>query len=82
MITVPQSNDHAPGTWKGMQIGKGKRKRMSASFTCPNGHFGSLSDHDITREGYVHPSVLCMADGCSFHEFIKLEGWSANGAQE
>jgi len=80
MISVPQSNDHAPGTWKELLIGRSARR--SASFTCPNGHFGSLSDHEITREGYVHPSVMCMTDGCGFHEFIKLEGWSANGAQE
>lgn len=80
MITVPQSNEHVPGTWKLLLIGK--RQRRSATFTCPHGHVGSLSDHEITADGYVHPSVLCMTDGCGFHEFIFLEGWAVDAPKE
>lgn len=71
MIIVPQNNDHQPGTWKGLQTDRG----MSASFTCPNGHIGTLLDHEILEDGSVHPSVLCMGEHCGFHEFIRLEGW-------
>ena len=73
MITVPQNNKNLPGTWKELLVGK--KERRSAIFTCPNGHIGSLSDHEILANGSVHPSVLCPASGCSFHEFITLEGW-------
>ena len=78
MITAAKSNDHTPGTWKPLQLPDGRR---TATFTCPKGHHGSLSDHDIMEDGQVHPSVLCMTEGCGFHEFVKLEGW-ADGPQE
>ena len=71
MITVQQDDHHAPGTWKALRTSDG----LTATFTCPNGHMGSLSDHEILSDGSVHPSVLCTVDGCTFHEFIKLEGW-------
>lgn len=71
MNSYPQSNDHLPGTWKGLQTTKGRK----ASFTCPNcGQIGSLSDHKITSDGIVLPSVVCSY-GCGFHEFIQLSGW-------
>jgi hypothetical protein len=73
MIIVHQNNDHAPSTWKGLQTPTGRK----ASFTCPKGHLGSLADHDIADDGRVSPSVVCPYDGCDFHDFIKLEGWSA-----
>ena len=73
MITVPQNNHYEPGTWKGLKTKDGRK----ASFTCPNGHTGVLTDHEILADGSVHPSVVCPTDGCNFHEFIKLEGWSA-----
>ena len=44
-------------------------------FKCPNGHIGIL-DHDIADDGTVSPSVICMHDGCEFHEFIVLDGWA------
>jgi len=80
MTNVPQDNEYKAGTWKGLLLGK--RERRSASFTDPNGHTLSLSKYEILKNGTVHPSVLCPMDGCGFHEFITLEGWSPNGAQE
>lgn len=71
----------------GYVIWKGKRYSYRQVRWTPKQYqkaniVGSLSDHEITREGYIHPSVMCMTDGCDFHEFIKLEGWSPNGTQE
>lgn len=71
MKSYPQNNNHLPGTWKGLGTPNGR----SASFTCPNGHVGTLSDHDIAADGSVTPSVVCSYDGCDFHEYIQLEGW-------
>ena len=62
-----------PRTWKLVQIGKAQRK--SVSFTCPNGHTYLLNKYEILPNGSVHPAVLCPADGCNFHDFIKLEDW-------
>lgn len=73
MKSYPQNNDYLPGTWKGLKTIKGR----SASFTCPNGHIGTLSDHDIAEDGSVSPSVVCPYENCGFHEFIRLEGWQS-----
>jgi hypothetical protein len=35
-----------------------------------------LNAHTIERDGAVQPSVVCTIGGCSFHEFVKLEGWT------
>jgi hypothetical protein len=51
-------------------------KRFKASMTCPAGHGLVLKGHHIFPDGRVHPSVVCPNPGCSFHEFVKLEGWT------
>lgn len=72
MIKFPQSNNYEPGTWKGVR----SDNERGASFTCPEcSRTGSLIDHEINESGEVRPSVVCPSDGCSFHEFVKLEGW-------
>ena len=67
-----QDNNYRPGSWKRLALSAGGR---SASFTCPNGHHGSLIDHRITEDGTVDPSVVCPEGGCNFHEYIRLVGW-------
>lgn len=76
MRSVLQSNDrYEPDTWKGV-IRDGVR---GAGYTCPNGHTASLADHDIAENGMVAPSVVCPEEGCTFHEYIQLEGWIGPG---
>ncbi len=48
----------------------------SAMMACNNGHIGSLSEHEITIDGSVTPSVVCTGKECSFHEYVKLVGWT------
>lgn len=72
MIVIPFDAELRPGTRKGGQSPAGR----TALLACPNGHIGSLSDHDIAPDGTVSPSVVCPHEGCTFHEFIKLEGWA------
>lgn len=64
----PASPDYQPGTW---------HSDVWLAFTCPNGHTGSLASHDIAADGTVTPSVVCPHDGCPFHAWIRLAGWSA-----
>lgn len=50
--------------------------RFKAHLTCAAGHGVTLRDHAVGADGSVRPSVVCMAPGCSFHEFVRLDGWS------
>ena len=73
-----------PNTWKPLRMADGSRK---ASYVCPNGHNGTLQDHEIAVDGTVSPSVVCQgypagfrskdapAEPCTFHDHLKLEGW-------
>lgn len=82
---------HVPGTgampWKSWRVdGDGSADWRYVTFCCPGGHLGSLehlsnpelqeSSHKVAADGKVTPSVVCPADGCGYHEFIQLEGWS------
>lgn len=73
MIRVLQNSKPLPGTWQGLVTPGGRR---SANYICPNGHVCDLTRYEILKNGSVHPSVLCSAQGCRFNEFITLDGWS------
>ena len=76
MLVVKQDNDKSvASSWKGV-IRDGVR---TAGMTCPNGHTASLSGHAIAADGKVSPSVVCPHNGCDFHEYVQLEGWSEKG---
>lgn len=32
--------------------------------------------HSIAADGTVMPSMICPHDGCDFHEYVTLFGWS------
>lgn len=70
-VDIPHSNEIKPGTWNGMITDEGRK----ASFSCPTcGRLGILTDHKISQNGTVKPSVVCSYE-CGFHENIRLEGW-------
>lgn len=69
---APSIADDAPRTWRRLDIGDGRYK---ASIVCPNGHYGTLEDHDIRIDGAVVPSVVCPQEACGFHDEIRLVGW-------
>lgn len=72
--TYPRSTEHLPGTWNLLRIGA----KRSATFNCRAcKRVGFLVDHAIAPDGTVTPSVVCPSVGCTFHEFIRLEGWDA-----
>ena len=59
--------------WRGIKMTNGKR---SASFNCPKcDGFISVTNHDISDNGEVNPSLVCPYDGCGFHEWVILENW-------
>lgn len=53
------------------------RVTFKAELTCSNGHSVSLRGHRVAADGRVSPSVICLTPGCSFHDFVRLEGWSS-----
>ena len=59
-------------TWNYYYLPDGKRTVITR---CTYGHIGTLANHNISADGTVNPSVVCQHEGCSFHEFIKLEGF-------
>ena len=60
-----------PNTWRPLHTPLG----LSATIVCPNGHFGTLENHDIGRDGKVAQSVLCHEPACDFHAHLTLGGW-------
>ena len=73
---IPAVEKQPPLSWLPLKAGGIK----SASFVCPNGHDGTLLDHDITASGTVLPSVVCNGipggESCDFHDYLELEAWS------
>jgi len=66
--------DPPPGQWKACH--PSTILRFKAEVTCPFGHGMVLKGHSISEHGYVLPSVVCPKKGCTFHDFVKLEGWT------
>lgn len=71
MLSIPFDQDLSPKTWKGAQTPTGR----TALLKCSNGHIASLSNHEISTDGVVTPSVVCPHEGCNFHEMVTLEDW-------
>jgi hypothetical protein len=65
--------DMTPLTWWPVRIYG--RERKTANIVCSQGHPGLITEHDIAPDGTVSPSVVCTTEGCSFHDYVKLEGW-------
>jgi len=49
---------------------------------CSNGHYLGITNHNISNDGTVDPSVVCPVKidnskmlSCGFHEYVKLEGY-------
>lgn len=73
-ISIPRDSDgtQPANSWWINRLADGRYQVITR---CPNGHIGSLDAHRIAGDGTVSPSVVCQHPGCSFHEFIRLDGW-------
>ena len=47
----------------------------TALVKCGNGHISSLSQHKITGDGTVTPSLDCPTELCGWHEHVRLLDW-------
>lgn len=57
--------------WPGTSDGK-----ATAIVACGNGHAMSIAGHTINQAGLVTPSLVCPVEGCGWHVWGKLEGWT------
>lgn len=70
-----------PGQWWPNRNGS----VMTATYYCPDcGEPMSLSNHGISADGVVTPSVVAPTHAelvehkrCGFHDFVTLNGWVA-----
>jgi hypothetical protein len=83
-MDIPRGDVWEPNTWRPWYFGP--RNQRGAVVFCENGHGMSIagnppfgSEHRIDSNGTVTPSVVCPHEGCSWHVFVRLVGWSQNG---
>lgn len=84
MIDFAHSEAHGftPRTWRKPPLGVNGDlepwKDDLAVVTCPNGHACRLSGkvHSIAPDGTLSPSLVCPAEGCGFHDHVRLAGWA------
>lgn len=65
-----------PGTWRPWLFGR--ERFRAAVVSCPKcvGGLSLRKNHRILADGTVTPSLVCTHEGCTFHEFVRLEGWT------
>ena len=74
---LPAGLTTKPGTWTPATI-DGKRSAVACCPSC--GQRGTLDAHAIAADGTVTPLLVCPAESCSYHEFVRLVGWRPEGA--
>ena len=79
MLIIPRDSTHPSEFPKGAWRAVKRDGVRAANLSCPLCGFraglGHNTNHEIAADGSVSPSVVCDNEGCSFHDFIKLEGW-------
>jgi len=79
MIVLKQVERFGAGWWPWRHArspGDGTTHFDGASVTCGGcGTPFSLARHTIAPDGTVSPSVVCPHPGCSWHVFLRLDGW-------
>lgn len=76
---TPPVNMNATAIPKRAAVGQAPAWFMEAghvAFVCPRGHSGWMDNHKIATDGKVTPSVVCAVQGCGFHQYITLTGWT------
>lgn len=76
LVDVPRfrgASNPPPFSW--VPCHSSTMRRFKAQMTCPRGHGLVLKGHSVDAVGRVHPSVVCLTEGCDFHEFVRLSEW-------
>ena len=54
---------------------EGETKPVITCPLCGGGNLGDTAPHGVRPNGEVYQSVICGHPGCTFHDFVVLEGW-------
>lgn len=61
---------------RGTYIKKTINGQLSAVLCCNGcGKCVSISNHRISNDGEVNPSVVCTVEGCNYHKWVQLVNW-------
>lgn len=75
---IPRHNGsidaQTPGPWWNKI--NDSRGNPAVLIRCDNSHDAYL-DHRIESDGLVKPSIGCHVDGCGWHVWGRLQGWTA-----
>lgn len=63
------------GGWWPLQDSERGRSAVVRCPVCKE--CATLTAHEISEDGIVSPSLQCPHNDCTFHEFVRLEGWEA-----
>lgn len=65
----PGPGEYAPLRKDGLEV--------NAFIGCPGcARCITISEHAVTPDGRVNPSLDCPFDDCEFHEFVRLADWN------
>lgn len=70
--TTPPGFLYDPLTWRPLRVSE---RKWSATVVCGNGHHGRIDEREISADGTVTLTMVCLVTGCGWHEFVKLVGW-------
>ncbi len=66
MTVVPRSS------WS---LVEGEAKPVVECPSCGLLNLGDAAPHGVRSDGTVYESVVCCHPPCTFHEYVRLEGW-------
>ena len=81
----PEDSTERASKWDYFWIGPEPNKYYPlATCSCPNGHLASVSPriHSISGDGTLSPSYVCPRENCSFHDFVRFDGWAEAEKEE
>lgn len=69
MTTIPREH------WFKVDSGESHPLPIIDCPACGGGTLGPPAPNGIHADGVVYASVVCAHKGCTFHDFVTLEGW-------
>jgi len=76
-MNIPRrlTSTSSPPWWDTMADHYNEHQELVITVQCPHGHSAWLRPGEVANDGEVSPLVRCPLESCSFHGYLKLEGW-------
>ncbi len=73
ILTRSTNGGFLSGEWNGIPE---TSLEVALIASCPKcGHAENIAEYCIGRAGIVFPKLECKGEGCSFDDYIVLDGW-------